>query len=389
MLAFIINKIQNNKRFTALVLIGTLLFFGTSVGYLIKKNIKRPISAVAGAFERADVGNKFVKYTSQRYISRGVMVYAEDIVRKESPTLPQSSRFYAYVSSVFYHIYSINRDSTSALYGVKELINKIYPLHQENTNLTMEALSKKILPNDLAGKEGEVLKNVFNWMDNDGYSLPFTEDLKTKPGWEQADPTTLQSPAAGSWKRWLIDENIDFGVLKPYEMSDNLYNAELDQLNLKQKSVSYSQRNTGLFWVDGIGKEGPAGIWQNKLYDEVDLGRVSEEEYAKLQKNLASGLADTTLEVWKVKYLYFLPRLTTGFFQAPMTPSYVSEYAAIGSAGGDILTAMIPNKKEVFARDARDARESGFWTGIRFNRDNQDGFELGKKVAAEVIKKIK
>ena len=112
------------------------------------------------------------------------------------------------------------------------------------------------------------------------------------------------------------------------------------------------------FWAGGPGTATPAGIWQDRLWDETHglaLGS-DDRRYADTQAVLAQTIADAAAEAWKVKFVYWTARPTmidatiaTSFANPPF-PSYVSAHATMSAAAAEVLSAFVPTKAE---RDVR------------------------------------
>jgi hypothetical protein len=394
MYAYFIDKINSNKNFLTIFLIFSIIFFTASMGYVIKKSNQITGEKVLGVIDKPNQ-QKYYKYNSQKFVSRGIMIYAQDIIRQETATLPQIARFYAYVSTTFFHIYEINNDLPAAIYGVTKVINTLYPKYINTTDEAMLFISKNKIVTEMNLAENTKLDSILHWIKNDGFEVKLTDDKINKPGWENISTGALESPMAGSWKHWILpdnDTNLQFTDRPAEEI--NQYEEEIKELKRTIKNLTPSQRNTALFWLNNKGKEGVVGIWQNRLYDEVDKSKVDELQFSKMQKNLAISLADVTIEIWKIKYTNWSTRLqytnpeVISLIPQPLSPRFVGEYAAIGSAASDILGFYLPDQKDIFIKDSNDARDSGKWGGILLESDNQSGYTLGKNIANQIIKKL-
>ena len=55
----------------------------------------------------------------------------------------------------------------------------------------------------------------------------------------------------------------------------------------------------------------------------------------------------------------------------------------------DLYSYFFPADRAYFQKRAKDAAESRFQGGIHFRTDNEVGLELGRKVAAAVIQRLK
>lgn len=391
MYTYFTSRINNNRSFVSILLIFSVIFFSVSMGYVIKKSYQSAKIQVAGVTENSNNKQQFYKYSSQRYVSRGIMLYAQSIIKQETATLPEISRFYAYVSAIFFDTYEINENMEASLVAVRKVINTIYPKYQQTTDNVIQAFSKTLLPLEINGKEKDILDSILKWLDTDMLVSTSSEAIISKAGWEKIPTNKLESPTAGTWKHWILKDNIDLGFTDQPSEKNGQYDDEVRSLKNSIKTLTTSKKNTSLFWLDSRGKESIVGIWQDRLYDEIDKSKINEVQFAKMQKNLALALADTVIEVWKVKYTYWSlpiqhtnPELTNNIFTY-FSPRFVSEFAAVGSVASEILASYLPEQKEVFMQDSRDARDSGKWGGVFLDSDNQSGYTLGKKIANEIL----
>jgi hypothetical protein len=55
----------------------------------------------------------------------------------------------------------------------------------------------------------------------------------------------------------------------------------------------------------------------------------------------------------------------------------------------EIYSYFFPDEKELFRQKAKEAAESRFQAGIHFRTDNEVALELGRKVAAKIIDRVK
>ncbi|MBC7471745.1 MAG: hypothetical protein H7196_00560 [candidate division SR1 bacterium] len=319
------------------------------------------------------------------------MLYAQSIIKQETATLPEISRFYAYVSITFFDTYEINENMEASLVAVRKVINTLYPKYQQITDNVIQVFSKTLLPLQINGKEGDTLDGILKWLNSDRpLSIP-SEATVNKVGWENIPMNKLDSPTAGTWKHWILKDNINLDFMDQPAEKNGRYDEELKNLKNSIKILTQLQKNTSLFWLDN---KAVVGIWQDRLYDEVDNSKMSEIQFAKMQKNLALALADTVIEIWKVKYIYWSPplrytnsELANNSFMST-SPRFVSEFAAVGAVASEFLASNLPDQKEVFIQDSKDARDSGKWGGVFLDSDNQSGYVLGQKIANEILPKL-
>jgi hypothetical protein len=105
---------------------------------------------------------------------------------------------------------------------------------------------------------------------------------------------------------------------------------------------------------------------------------------------------DGFIACWDAKYAYWGIRpnqYDTTFRPAilitPPFPGYPSGHAAVSSVMAEVYSYFFPDEKELYQQKAKEAAESRFQAGIHFRTDNEVALELGKKVGAKVIAKVK
>ena len=117
---------------------------------------------------------------------------------------------------------------------------------------------------------------------------------------------------------------------------------------------------------------------------------------ARMYAIAAIGMYDGFISCWDAKYTYWGIRpdqYDTTFhpvlFFTPPFPGYPSGHATIGAVMAEILTYFFPADKAYFDKRAKDGAESRFQGGIHFRTDNQVGLEMGKKVGAAIVQRVK
>jgi hypothetical protein len=110
----------------------------------------------------------------------------------------------------------------------------------------------------------------------------------------------------------------------------------------------------------------------------------------------AIGLYDGFVACWDAKYAYWGIRpnqYDTTFHPAllitPPFPGYPSGHAAVSGLMSELYSYFFPADSAYFRQKAKEAAESRFQAGIHFRTDNEVGLELGRKVAAVIIQKVK
>lgn len=117
---------------------------------------------------------------------------------------------------------------------------------------------------------------------------------------------------------------------------------------------------------------------------------------ARLYAIAAIGYYDGFTACWDAKYTYWGIRpnqLDTTFrpvlFHTPPFPGYPSGHAMLGGVMAELYSYFFPAEKAYFEKRAKDGAESRFQGGIHFRSDNEVGLDMGRKVAAMIIQKVK
>ena len=139
------------------------------------------------------------------------------------------------------------------------------------------------------------------------------------------------------------------------------------------------------FWGD---------VLNNKIF-EYNL-QLNPPRAARIYAASAIGYYDGFVACWDAKFAYWGIRpeqYDTSFhpvlFQSPPFPGYPSGHAAVSSVTAELYSYFFPAEKGYFQGKAREVAESRFQGGIHFRTDNEVALELGKKVAAVVLGKVK
>lgn len=324
-------------------------------------------------------------------LSRSWMEYAMDIVREKKPTPPEAARFYAIVSTVYYE--SLENDlkkgdnSDEASRATAEVINSIYP---DKVSSTTEFLNRNkiavVETNDFSKKLiSEMIARIA-----DDNSKTFEKKFVGSEYWTGEKPF---SPSAGQWKRWGV-QNIEFIVPPPPKYLSKEYMAALKEVKDKSDNRTTEQSALINFWGGVPGTETPSGIWQNRFYNTTKEYKMSDSDYAYKQMILAQALADSFMECWKVKYIYYTKRPNMVdqsinlAMKNPNFPSYVSGHSTISATAETILGKMFPEKKDLYLADALNAKNSRIWAGIHFPHDNDNGFKLGEDIGNYYVNNI-
>jgi PAP2 superfamily len=139
------------------------------------------------------------------------------------------------------------------------------------------------------------------------------------------------------------------------------------------------------FWEDVLAK---------KMF-EYNL-QLNPPQAARIYAAAAIGYYDGFVSCFDAKYTYWGIRpeqYDTTFkpvlFESPPFPGYPSGHAAVSSVTAEIYAYFFPKDRSYFLRKSKEVAESRFQGGIHFRTDNEVALDLGKKVADEIVKKLK
>lgn len=139
------------------------------------------------------------------------------------------------------------------------------------------------------------------------------------------------------------------------------------------------------FWEDVLAKK----MFEYSLQN-------NPPQAARIYAAAAIGYYDGFVSCFDAKYTYWGIRpeqYDTNFnpvlFESPPFPGYPSGHAAVSSVTAELYSYFFPKDKTYFQQKAREVAESRFQGGIHFRTDNEAALDLGRKVGAEIIKKLK
>ena len=205
--------------------------------------------------------------------------------------------------------------------------------------------------------------------------------MPQKPGlWKGDKP---MAPIASLNKTVVLDSSSQFRPDPPPDFKKDM--AELK--NFKQTFMSQANAfyfASQPFWEDLLHKK----IFEYNLH-------LNPPRAAQLYAITAVSYYDAFIACWDAKYAYWGIRPnqydTTykPLMQSPPFPGYPSGHVAISGTMGDLYSYFFPTERAYFQSKAKDGAESRFQAGIHFRTDNEVGLELGRKVAAVIIQKVK
>lgn len=327
--------------------------------------------------------------------SRRWMVHAITISKKEHLSPPRAARLHVYVASLYSDVVKKTGDTREASYAVSEFIRTLFPNYSAETEAVLITLGAQA--RSPTSEAATLLAKYKDREKSDGANLVW--DQKTPAGnfWHARAAAVDDGAMAGAWQRWIVTGPVSLpSPPKRTGMRDAL---EMRKLLRALGERAEGDEATIFFW-DGVdySSSGPgenttvAALWQNVLYAEV--GReLDDASYAQRQKILAQGIADALIFTWKTKYAYFRERPSmripalNALVQDPPYPGFVSEHAAVSAVASGILTALVPEKKEMWTAQAKNASLARLLSGAEFESDVREGERLGAEVARAVLEK--
>jgi membrane-associated phospholipid phosphatase len=218
-----------------------------------------------------------------------------------------------------------------------------------------------------------------------------TKDFITKEKWDGKMPQTpgawtgkfAMLPLAGKSKTVVLDSASQFRPGPPPDFAK-----EMEELkNFKQ---TFSSKANAFYYAS---KDTGADLLNKKIF-EYNLN-TNAPRAARIYAAVNVAYYDAFTACWDAKYTYWGTRpdqydpTYKPLMQSPPFPGYPSGHATMGGVVGDLLPYFFPAERKLFQTIAKEGAESRFQAGIHFRTDNDAGLELGKKVAAKVVERVK
>ena len=221
--------------------------------------------------------------------------------------------------------------------------------------------------------------------------IEYTKDFVVNTAWDRKMPQepgvwtgkNPMLPLAGKNKTVVLDSASQFRPGPPPDFAK-------DMAELKSFKQNFRSMSNALFYASN-------SFWDeqlNKKIFEYNLA-LNPPGAARLYAITAIGYYDGFVACWDAKYTYWGIRPnqydTTykSLVPTPPFPGYPSGHAALSSVMAELYSYFFPAEKNWFRQKAKDVAESRFQAGIHFRTDNEVALELGKKVAAAIIEKVK
>lgn len=220
--------------------------------------------------------------------------------------------------------------------------------------------------------------------------IEHTKDFTNKTVWDRKMPEqpglwkgkNPMLPLAGHNKTVALDSSSQFRPGPPPDFAK-----EMEELK-KFKPTFRSTANA--FYYAGQ----PEDVLSKKIF-EYNL-HLNPPRAARMYAITSIGYYDGFAACWDAKYAYWGIRpdqYDTTFrpvlYHTPPFPGYPSGHAMLGGVMAELYSYFFPAEKAYFDKRAKDGAESRFQGGIHFRSDNEVGLEMGRKVGAMIIQKVR
>ncbi|HUR66576.1 MAG TPA: phosphatase PAP2 family protein [Chitinophagaceae bacterium] len=222
--------------------------------------------------------------------------------------------------------------------------------------------------------------------------IEYTKDFITTAQWDGKIPDKpglwkgryAMFPMAGQNKTVVLVSASEFRPGPPPDFAKEMAEMKNYKQTFRSLSNAFYWANQSWF-MDNLAKK----IFENDL--QLDPPRV-----ARINAAINVASYDAFVSCWDAKYTYWGIRpnqYDTTFRPAilitPPFPGYPSGHAMVSGTIAEIFCYFFPVEQELFRQKAKDAAESRFQAGIHFRTDNEVALEMGRKVAAKIIQRMK
>jgi len=191
-------------------------------------------------------------------------------------------------------------------------------------------------------------------------------------------------PTAGQNKTVVLQNSSEFRPGPPPDFAKEMEEMKNYKQNFRSLSNAFYWANQSWF-MDNLSKK----IFEQNLH-------LNPPRAARINAVVNVASYDAFVACWDAKYAYWGIRpnqydttFRPAILMTPPFPGYPSGHAAISATMAEVYSYFFPDEKELFWQKAKEAAESRFQAGIHFRTDNEVALELGKKVGAKIIQKVR
>ncbi|MBL8294743.1 MAG: phosphatase PAP2 family protein [Bryobacterales bacterium] len=197
------------------------------------------------------------------------------------------------------------------------------------------------------------------------------------------------APYAGDWKTWVIASGKDHGVPPPPNAADT--RDELEWLKGVSKQNDPRVVDQIRYWDSGP----PSYRWMDLVTRRQINGEPIGPYFVRAYAYVSMAIYDATVAAWNAKQMYQRARPSAADpaiqsrVSVPHSPSYPSDYAATAAAASAVMAYLVPSEAAAFQTMAEEAAKSRLYAGVEYPSDYFAGWELGRRVAEQVIAKAR
>ena len=133
------SKWKKYKLSILLTIVFVIAYFLSNIFFITKDSVIKNNPDYTRSYNDAFVNEEnSLKF---RNGSRLWIEYAQNLVKKNEPTPPESARFYAYIASVYADVLAVNGSNIQSSLATKEIINQMMPNNTSQTNKYFENIT--------------------------------------------------------------------------------------------------------------------------------------------------------------------------------------------------------------------------------------------------------
>jgi membrane-associated phospholipid phosphatase len=219
-----------------------------------------------------------------------------------------------------------------------------------------------------------------------------TKDYIVKTVWDRKVPTEpgrwrgsfAMFPLAGQNKTVVLTSGSQFRPAPPPDFAKEM--AELKSYKQTFTSLSNAFLHANRTVMSELFD---ARVFEHNLH-------LNPPRVARMYAIRAIAMYDGFISCWDAKYTYWGIRpsqydstFKPAILVTPPFPGYPSGHAMLSSVAAELYSYFFPADAVLFRKTAKDVAESRFQAGIHFRSDNEVATEMGKKVAAAVLERVK
>jgi len=198
-----------------------------------------------------------------------------------------------------------------------------------------------------------------------------------------------ETPRAGEWRTWVIASGKAHAVTAPPNVEAT--RGELDWVRSAAAEQNPQIVEQIRFWDAGP----PSYRWMEMIANRQSAGMSVGAHFVRAYAYAAMAIHDATVAAHQAKSEYgrMRPSAADGTIRprvaVPQSASYPSDYAATAAAAATVMAYLVPGEAEYFLQMAEEAGKSRLYAGVEYPSDYLAGWELGKRVAEQVIAKAR